>query len=394
MKNKEIFMFKFEIKKELGKARRGVLHTPHGKIDTPAFVPVATCGALKGMSFKDCKDVGADIFMMNTFHFYCRDEHKIVKKMGGLHKFLNIDYPIMTDSGGFQVFSLGAGWQEKTGKIYKEKEGKVSNKKKSNVIIKEDSVVFSSPTDGKKVKITPKSSINAQKNLGADIIFAFDECTSPLASYEYQKKSLKRTNRWAEQSLEALSGVRKQKMFGIVQGGRFADLRKESARYVSSLPFFGFGIGGSFGDSFGDSKKNMYSILDSVTDILPSKKPRHFLGIGEPQDIVESVLRGVDLFDCVIPTRFARHNTALTSEGRINVWPVFFKDSKKPLDKRCSCFVCKNHTRGYIHHLARKKEIYAIMLLTHHNLFFILNLMKEIRALIEKGKSIDNYFNL
>ncbi len=388
-------MFKFEIKKELGKARTGVLHTPHGKIETPAFVPVATCGALKGMSFKDCNEIGADIFMMNTFHFYCRDEHETVKKMGGLHKFLNIDYPIMTDSGGFQVFSLGAGWQEKTGKIYKKKEEKdVLNTKESNVKIKEDSVIFSSPIDGKKIKITPKSSINAQKNLGADIIFAFDECTSPLASYEYQKKSLKRTNRWAEQSLEALSKTRKQKMFGIVQGGRFDDLRKESAKYISSLPFFGFGIGGSFGDSFGDSKENMYSILDSVADILPSKKPRHFLGIGEPQDIVESVLRGVDLFDCVIPTRFARHSTALTSEGRVNIWLNIFKNDKNPLDKRCSCSVCKNHTKGYIHHLARKKEIYAIMLLTHHNLFFILNLMKEMRRLIEEGKNLNNHFNL
>ncbi len=381
-------MFKFEIKKKLEKARVGVLKTPHGEIKTPAFVPVATGGALKGASFKDIKSIGADIFMANTFHFFCKGEHKIVKKMGGLHKFLNIKYPLMTDSGGFQVFSLGAGYEQKTGKLLKEKEEKTffKKEKKSMAKIYEDKVVFKSPFDGSDIKITPESSIKAQENLGADIIFAFDECTSPLASYEYQKKSLSKTNRWAEISLSSLKNEN-QRMMGIVQGGRFEDLRIESAKFVSSLPFFCFGIGGSFGGSYGDSKSNMYSILEILSDNLPEEKPRHLLGIGEPEDIIESALRGVDLFDCVIPTRFARHGTALALEGRINIKSSRYRDDKSSLDKKCDCYVCLNYKKSYLHHLVKRKEIYGIILLTYHNLYFILKMMEEIRASIEKGNT-------
>jgi queuine tRNA-ribosyltransferase len=375
-------MFKFEVKKKFGKARTGILSTPHGEIKTPGFVPVATRGALKGAEFERINELGADIFMVNTFHFYCNDEYKTVKKMGGLHSFMGIDYPLMTDSGGFQVFSLGAGYNQKTGKL-PYKDSSLVEKRSSLVKIEEDKVVFKSPFDGKTVEITPESSIKAQENLGADIIFAFDECTSPLASYEYQKKSLEKTHRWAEISLESLKNDN-QRMMGIVQGGRFEDLRRESARFISSLPFFGFGIGGSFGESFGDSKKNMHSILDILSEELEESKPRHFLGIGEPEDLIEGVLRGVDLFDCVIPTRFARHKTALTSKGRISISNACFKEDESPLDLDCSCRVCLNYKKSYLHHLARKKEIYSIMLLTEHNLYFILKLMEKIRDSIEK----------
>jgi queuine tRNA-ribosyltransferase len=382
-------MFRFEIKKKFGKARTGVLSTPHGEIKTPGFVPVATRGALKGADFESVNKMGADIFMVNTFHFYCNEEHKTVKKMGGLHKFMSIEYPLMTDSGGFQVFSLGAGYQQKTGKLPHKEDKNVSFFKRDSLVkIEEDRVIFKSPFDGKKVEITPESSIKAQENLGADIIFAFDECTSPLASYEYQKKSLKKTHRWAEISLDSLKND-KQKMMGIVQGGRFEDLRKESARFISSLPFFGFGIGGSFGESFGDSKSNMYSILDILCEELDERKPRHFLGIGEPEDLIEGVLRGIDLFDCVIPTRFARHKTALTSKGRISISNACFKEDESPLDLNCACRVCLNYRKSYLHHLARKNEIYSIMLLTEHNLYFILNLMEKIRESIKDGSILD-----
>jgi queuine tRNA-ribosyltransferase len=380
-------MFKFEIKKRFGKARTGVLTTPHGQIRTPGFVPVATRGALKGASFEMIGSFGADIFMVNTFHFYCKEEHKTVKKMGGLHKFLNTDYSLMTDSGGFQVFSLGAGYGQKTGKLPHKEVVKKNCKekiKRKMVKIEEDGVVFNSPFDGSRIKITPESSVKAQEDLGADLIFAFDECTSPLASYEYQKESLLKTHRWAQQSLESLKNDN-QRMMGIVQGGRFEDLRKESARFVSSLPFFGFGIGGSFGESFGDSKENMYSILDILEEELPDEKPRHLLGIGEPEDLIEASLRGVDLFDCVIPTRFARHGTALTSKGRVNIKNASYKEDKKVLDSDCDCRVCKNYSKSYLCHLARKKEIYGIILLTEHNLYFILNLMEKIREAIVKN---------
>ncbi len=381
-------MFKFEIKRKAGKARTGVLHTPHGSIQTPGFVPVATRGALKGTGFQRAKEMGADIFMVNNFHFYCKNEHQVVKRAGGLHNFLNIDYPLMTDSGGFQVFSLGAGYGQKTGKLpHKSVAGSdpaMAKGGKSMVKIKEDKVIFKSPFDGSRVEITPESSIRAQENLGADIIFAFDECTSPLASYEYQKKSLERTHRWAKQSLEAL-GNRNQRMMGIVQGGRFEDLRRDSAGFMSSLPFFGFGIGGSFGESFGDSKKNMHDILDILSEELDENKPRHLLGIGEPEDLIEGALRGVDLFDCVIPTRFARHGTALTSRGRVNIKNASYKEDKKSLDDDCGCGVCKKYSKSYLYHLARKKEIYGIMLLTEHNLYFILNLMEKIREAIVKN---------
>lgn len=373
-------MIKFTIEKKDGNARTGVLETPHGEIKTPAFVPVATRGALKGMSFEKAASLGSSIFMVNTFHFYCREEYETVALAGGLHSFSGSYLPLMTDSGGFQVFSLGAGWERGVGKMCKE--GSVEARK-GMVKINEEGAIFRSPFDGRRVVMTPETSIKAQEKLGADIIFAFDECTSPLASREYQEEALQRTHRWAKRCLNTLST--EQALFGIVQGGRFEDLRKESAQFISSLDFPGFGIGGSFGESFGDSKKNMHRMLEVINKELPEDKPKHLLGIGEVDDILESVERGVDLFDCVIPTRFARHATAITSKGRVNLKSASFKDSKEPIDKDCSCNSCLTYEKRYIHHLCRKGEIYGIMILLEHNLYFMMKLMKDIRDAIEEN---------
>ncbi|MCF7845503.1 MAG: tRNA guanosine(34) transglycosylase Tgt [Candidatus Pacebacteria bacterium] len=379
-------MFKFKVIKKEGKtkARNGLLETPHGVIRTPAFVPVSTKGALRGVDYETAYNFGSDIFMVNAFHFFCNKRHKEVKKFGGLHKFANINYPLMTDSGGFQVFSYGFGREHEVGKISEvstpQKEKKSSPRNKNLVKISSDGVEFSLPTSGEKVFMNPKVSMEVQKNLGADLIFAFDECTSSFADYNYTKEALQRTNRWAEESLSCFGRSKKQALMGVVQGGEFQDLREESAKFTASLPFFGFGIGGFLGKS----KKDMYHLLDWVNDILPEEKPRHLLGIGEVDDILESVEKGVDLFDCVVPTRWARHGTALTSQGRLNIKGRKYLNSKKPIDKNCSCPICKNHSVGYVSHLIREKEIFGAMLLTHHNLFWIQNLMASIREEIKK----------
>ncbi len=389
-------MFRFnKIKKnKKNKARVGIIETPRGKIKTPCFVPVATKGALKGASFENVNNFGADIFMINTFHFFCNQRYKEVFKFKGLHSFLGIKHPLMTDSGGFQVFSLGSGWEGGIGKVGIGKKNefclnKKENIKKNNVKITEKGVIFKSPYNGDKMEMTPEISIKVQEKLGADIIFSFDECTSPLDSYEYHQKSLKRTHRWAKRSLKAFKR-NNQEMFGIVQGGKYEDLRKESASFIGSLPFFGFGIGGSFGESYGDSKTGVSQVLKWTIPLLPESKPRHLLGIGEPDDILEAVERGIDLFDCVIPTRWARHGTAMTKKGRYNLKSQKSLKNKGPIDKNCSCPVCVNHSVSYVSHLLKEKEIYGIMLLTEHNLFWILNFMKEIRESI-KNDSFEKY---
>ncbi len=379
---KEGFSFKVVKKDKKSWARKGIISTPRGKIKTPSFVPVATKGALKGASFEDVSKMGANLFIINTFHFFCNERYNDVSRFGGLHNFLNIKYPLMTDSGGFQVFSLGSGWEYGVGKVAKDSG---SRKKESNVKISDEGVVFTSPYNGDKLKMTPEISIKVQEKLGADIIFAFDECTSPLDSYDYHKTSLERTNNWARRCLESFK-ARNQVMMGIVQGGKYEDLRKKSAQLIASLPFFGFAIGGSFGESFGDSKTGISQVLDWTSPILPESKPRHLLGIGEPDDILEAVERGIDLFDCVIPTRWARHGTALTKKGRANLKSLKFSKSKKPIDNECLCPVCQKYSSAYIAHLIKEKEIYGVMLLTQHNLFWILNFMEEIRRAIERDE--------
>ncbi len=381
-------MFEFKIikKDRKTKARLGILKTPHGIVHTPAFVPVATKGALRGIEFEKIKNLGAEILMINTFHFYINERYKLVKKFGGLHRFLNLNLPLMTDSGGFQVFSLGFGLEHGVGKIAPifPEENKIQSKPRSKSLVKiyDEGVEFISPYDGKKLFLDPETSIRIQKNLGADIIFAFDECTSPLSSYEYTQKALLRTHQWAERSLKEFSKTKtNQVLFGIVQGGEYKDLREESARFISSLPFFGFGIGGSLGKS----KKDMLNVLEWTIPLLPENKPRHLLGIGEVEDIFLAVERGIDLFDCVIPTRLARHGTAITSKGKIDLRKSKYLKDKSPLDKKCQCQVCQKYSKAYLSHLVREKEINSILLLAHHNLYFILNLMKEIRKAIKNG---------
>jgi queuine tRNA-ribosyltransferase/7-cyano-7-deazaguanine tRNA-ribosyltransferase len=390
-----MFNFKIIKKDKNTKARLGILKTPHGIIHTPNISIVATKGSIRGLSFDLAKKFGAEIFMINTFHFFRTERYKIVQKFGGLHKFLNINYPLMTDSGGFQVFSLGFGLEHGVGKVadifpleVRDQDQSleiVRTKGKSLVKIYEEGVEFISPYDGKKLFLTPEFSIKIQKILKADIIFAFDECTSPLSSYEYTKQAMERTHRWALRCLEEFKETKNQVMFGIIQGGEYEDLRKESAKFINSLPFFGFGIGGSLGKS----KKDIIKVLNWTIPLLDKNKPRHLLGIGEVDDIFNSIEQGIDLFDCVIPTRWARHGTGFTFKGRINLKSSKYLNDKKPIDLECKCTVCKKFSRAYISHLLKENEIYGIMLLTEHNVFWILNLFKEIRKAIKENKFLD-----
>ena len=390
-----MFNFKIIKKDKDTKARLGILETPHGKIHTPNIAIVATKGSIRGIGFDLAKKFGAEIFMINTFHFFHNERYKIVEKFGGLHKFLNINYPLMTDSGGFQVFSLGFGMEHGVGKvadIFPLENQKTyqsialpQDNRKNLVKIYEEGVEFISPYDGKKLFLTPELSIKIQKKLKADIIFAFDECTSPLSDYEYTKTAMERTHRWAIRCLETFRGVKNQVMFGIVQGGEYEDLRKESAKFINSLPFFGFGIGGSLGKS----KKDIIKVLNWTIPLLDENKPRHLLGIGEIDDIFNSIEQGIDLFDCVIPTRWARHGAAFTYKGRINLKSSKYLNDKRPIDPECKCNICQKYSRAYICHLLKEKEIYGIILLTEHNVFWILNLFKEIRKAIKENRLLE-----
>jgi queuine tRNA-ribosyltransferase/7-cyano-7-deazaguanine tRNA-ribosyltransferase len=390
-----MFSFKIIKKDKNTRARLGILKTPHGIIHTPNIAIVATKGSIRGISFDLARKFGCEIFMINTFHFFHNDRYKVVEKFGGLHKFLDINYPLMTDSGGFQVFSLGFGLEHGVGKVadifplealnHNQSLDVRRPKGKSLVKIYEEGVEFISPYDGKKLFLSPELSIKIQKILKADIIFAFDECTSPLSSYEYTKQAMRRTHRWALRCLEEFKGTKNQVIFGIVQGGEYEDLRKESAKFINSLPFFGFGIGGSLGKS----KKDILKVLNWTVPLLDENKPKHLLGIGEVDDIFNSVEQGIDLFDCVIPTKWARHGTGFTFKGRINLRSSKYLNDKKPIDFECRCNICRKYSRSYLCHLIREKEIYGIMLLAEHNIFWILNLFKKIRKAIFNGNFRD-----
>ncbi len=408
------FNFKTLKKSRKGLARRGIIETPHGNIETPAFIPVGTQAALKGITPDEAKSLGIQIIFVNTYHLFLRPGEKIIKKLDGLHNFMNWDRPIITDSGGFQVFSLGEGLVQGVGKIAsifpEEKSGQIhisrqgsgearffksklqnSNKfqhpnyktqilNKSRIKITDAGVEFKSHVDGKKILLTPEKSIQIQKNLGADFILAFDECTSPLAGYEYTKKALERTHRWEIKSLKAFqqktnNKVKSQAIYGIVQGGAYKDLREKSAKFISGMDFFGIAIGGSLGKS----KKDMHQILDWTIPLLPENRPRHLLGIGGIEDIKEGVKRGVDTFDCAAPTRMARNGTLLTKEGQINIMNARFRTDKNPIEKECQCYACQNYSRAYLRHLFWAKEMLAGRLATIHNLYFMMELMKEIR---------------
>ncbi|MEK7507543.1 MAG: tRNA guanosine(34) transglycosylase Tgt [Patescibacteria group bacterium] len=377
---------KFSILKNSTKsrARLGILKTSHGEVETPALVPVATQGAVKALTNELAEQAGCQLLIANTFHLHLRPGEQVIEKMGGLHAFMNWPRPLMTDSGGFQVFSLGFGRDYGMGKILKEKEKSgrkiKAGQKPSFLKITDEGVHFSSPIDGKKLFIGPRESMAIQEALGADIIFAFDECTSPIADREYTVAALRRTNRWARICVQE-SSVKGQVLYGVVQGGKFADLRKESAKFIATQKFDGIGIGGEFGDD----KATMTKMLRVVINELPDEKPRHLLGIGHPGDIERIVKEGIDTFDCTAPTHYARHGTAFTSNGRIDINKSAYLKDKRPIDPECGCFVCHDHSRSYLCHLFRSREMTAGTLLTFHNLFYFNKFVAGIRAKIRKG---------
>lgn len=373
--------FKTTYKSKKSNARIGILKTPHGEVETPSFVGVATQAVVKTLAAEEVKQTGSQILISNTFHLHLKPGEKYLKKAGGIHKFMNWDRPLMTDSGGFQVFSLGFGRDHGVGKILKGKTDlKVTTSKKpKNVKITEDGVFFRSPKDGQKLFIGPRESIAIQESIGADIMFAFDECTSPVADYYYTKQSLEKTHKWAQICLE--SKKTDQALYGIVQGGKFEDLRTESAKYIGSLPFDGFGIGGEFGDE----KHTMADMLSFTLPHLPEGKPIHLLGIGHLEDIPEIMKSGIDTFDCIVPTHYARHGVAFTSEGRLDMKKSKFLEDNSPLDKKCPCNTCINYKRDYITHLFRAAEITGLRLLTFHNLHFFNSYVEKIRTDIKKG---------
>ncbi|MFA6136080.1 MAG: tRNA guanosine(34) transglycosylase Tgt [Candidatus Paceibacterota bacterium] len=382
-------MFDFKILKKSKKsnARLGILKTSHGEVETPAFVPVATQATIKTLNSQEAEKTGAQLLIANTFHLHLKPGEDIVVKNGGLHKFMNWKKPLITDSAGFQVFSLGFGRDYGTGKILKNNTNEkiTTNHKPKNIRITDGGVYFRSPVDGKNIFIGPKESIKIQEKLGADIILAFDECTSPISDYEYNKKSLERTHKWAKICLETKKS--KQALYGITQGGKFKDLRIASAKFIGSLPFEGFGIGGEFGDS----KKTMIDMLKLTVSELPENKPRHLLGIGHLEDIPMIIKEGVDTFDCIVPTHYARHGYAFVSKQKTKHEKIdlnknsFLKDLG-PLDKSCDCFVCKNYTRSYICHLMKSKEITGLQFLTFHNLYLFNKYVERIRKDIKSGK--------
>lgn len=377
------FMFGFKIlkKSKKSRARLGILETAHGVVETPAFVPVATAASLRTLTSAEIKEVKCQFLISNTFHLHLRPGEKIVKKNGGLAKFMNWPGPTMTDSGGFQVFSLGFGREFGLSKMTKKGGPRIEAGRKPRLIkISEEGVRFNSFIDGSELFLGPKESIRIQADIGADINFAFDECPPASADYEYMRKSLDRTHRWAKICLkERKTG---QNLYGIVQGGGFGDLRKESAAFIGSLDFSGFGIGGEFGAD----KRDMTKMLRICLGELPEGKPRHLLGVGYLEDMPLVVKEGIDTFDCTVPTHFARHGIAFTSRGRLDLGRSIFLKDKKSLDSRCDCPVCRGYSRSYLSHLVRAKEISGLHLLSLHNLFFFNTEAEKLRRAIREGK--------
>ena len=376
--------FKILKKSKHSWARLGLLKTSNGEVETPSLVPVDTRASIKTLTSEEAEAAKCQILIANTFHLHLKPGEEIVKRAGGLHNFMNWDRPLMTDSGGFQVFSLGFGRDLKVGKILKNFPGN-NNQELVSVgaqpkflKITDEGVYFRSPIDGRKLFLGPKESMKIQEKLGADIIFAFDECTPPLASPHYIKEAIKRTHDWAKICIKVKKG--KQALFGITQGSKYKDLREESARYINSLGFDGFGIGGDLGEDKQTTKK----ILEWTMPLLDQSKPRHLLGIGHLEDMEPIIKRGIDTFDCTMPTQYARRGIAFTSAGRINLrQPKFLKD-KNPVDKKCVCGTCANYRRDYISHLFRAGEITALRLLTFHNLFYFNTFVENIRKKIKK----------
>jgi len=343
------------------KARLGSLKTPHGEVETPIFMPVGTNATVKAMTPEDLLAVKAQIILANTYHLYLRPGHHLIEQMGGLHKFMNWDKPILTDSGGFQVFSLG--------ELRK---------------ISEEGVKFQSHLDGSYHMLTPELATNIQEALGADVIMCFDECPPATADYQYVSRSLELTARWARRCKDSHTRVGQQ-LFGIVQGGMHYDLRARSVNDLCSIGFDGYALGGL---SVGEEKEQMYGVMECCSTLLPEDSPRYIMGIGSPEDLVEAVWHGYDMFDCVMPTRNARNGMLFTSQGRVNIKSKIYEEDAGPLDPACSCKVCKNYSRAYLRHLYRSGEILSSQLNTYHNLHFYLDLMRRVREAIR-----NNVFN-
>lgn len=363
-------MFGFKIKKTDGQARTGVFKTPHGLIHTPVFMPVGTKATVKTLSQSDLKKLKAQIILANTYHLYLRPGENIIKKMGGLHKWMNWDGPILTDSGGYQVFSLA-----------QEKGYSKNSKFKTTVKIDEDGVTFKSHLDGSKHYLTPEKAVKIQENLGADIIMAFDECAPANSSKIYFKEAMDRTHKWLTRCKKVHKN-QTQALFGIVQGGLYKDLRTQSAQFINDQNLPGNAIGGL---SVGESKGQMHEMLEAVIPHLANEKPRYLMGVGTPEDLFECVERGIDMFDCVHPTRMARHGAFWTNSGRYSIKNERFKSDKTPLDKECKCETCQNYCKSYLRHLIFENEILGLRLMTIHNLHFLLELMRQIRKSINSN---------
>lgn len=344
-------------------ARTGILHTPHGDVLTPMFMPVGTAASVKFISPEELYDMHAGVILANTYHCWLRPGENIVSQAGGLHKFMNYNNPMLTDSGGFQVFSL-------------------TDMRK----ITEEGVTFKSHLDGSTLFLSPEKSIEIQNKLGADIIMAFDECPPYPATYDYMKKSVDRTLRWAKRCQDVHKRVGEQSLFGIVQGGEFEEIRRYSAQELTKMDFDGYAIGGT---SVGETKETLYKMIDYSMIDLPKEKVKYLMGVGSTDALLEGILRGVDMFDCVLPTRIARHGTLMTSQGRINIKRAEYADDFTPLDPECDCYCCKNYTKAYLRHLFRCNEGFGMRLMSLHNLRFLIHLMEQAREAINNDRFLD-----
>nr|WP_028304670.1 tRNA guanosine(34) transglycosylase Tgt [Oceanospirillum maris] len=360
--SRECFM-KYELKATDGKARRGEMTFPRGKVQTPAFMPVGTYGTVKGMLPRDIEEIGAEIILGNTFHLMLRPGTEVVKKHGDLHDFIQWKGPILTDSGGFQVFSLGAMRK-----------------------ISEKGVEFRSPVNGEKVFIDPERSMQVQRDLGSDIVMIFDECTPYPATHKEAKDSMEMSLRWAKRSKEA-HGDNPSALFGIIQGGMYKDLREVSLEGLTNIDFDGYAIGGL---SVGEPKDEMIKVLDYLPAMMPENRPRYLMGVGKPEDLVEGVRRGIDMFDCVMPTRNARNGHLFTADGVVKIRNAVHRHDDGSLEEDCDCYTCQNFSRSYLHHLDKCKEMLGAQLNTIHNLRYYQRLMAGLREAIEQGK-LDNF---
>lgn len=358
---------KFDLKhtcKQTG-ARYGILHTPHGSFETPIFMPVGTQATVKGLSPEELKAMKAEIILSNTYHLWMRPGENLIAAAGGLHKFMNWDRPILTDSGGFQVFSLSDSRQ-----------------------IEEEGVHFKSHIDGSKHFLSPEKAVDIQEALGSDIMMQLDECTTYPAERDYVKKSLERTSRWLERCLVHQKFPEKQALFGIIQGGMYPDLRVQSANEIIAFDTPGIAIGGL---SVGESAQEMYDMLDVLQPLLPEEKAHYLMGVGTPHYLFEGVLRGIDMFDCVWPTRLGRNGAAVTSIGQVTVRNATYAEDFSPLDPNCDCYTCQNYSRAYIRHLIKADEMFGLRLTSYHNLYFLIDLMKNIRTAIQNNCLADFY---